>query len=218
MWHQCSTVGDIAYTELVFRCLLAMCVCVHTLITDVWSMNQPLHFLVHSELLFAVHILTSWDLTTDQHYPAIARHQTGSSQTVVVTESSVTQCHQQVAKELKESQRSIEVNVLATSPTDDSFIVNTALRNSMMNVTQLKGTKISSRFKFSVHNVGDIKKSAMHQPPLLPDKPLVVLVLQCGQVCLVNTYGPTLSEWYSDKPILYYLNNLWTLLDVAVKL
>ncbi len=35
--------------------------------------------------------------------------------------------------------------------------------------------------------VGNIKEKAMQQPLLSPDEPLVVVVLQSGQVCLVNT-------------------------------
>ena len=40
----------------------------------------------------------------------------------------------------------------------------------------------------AANDVGDVKESAMHQPS--PDDPLVVVVLQCGQVCLVNTELP----------------------------
>ena len=42
----------------------------------------------------------------------------------------------------------------------------------------------------AVNDVGDIKESALHQTLLSPDKPLVVVVLQCGQVCLVSTELP----------------------------
>lgn len=48
--------------------------------------------------------------------------------------------------------------------------------------------------------VGDVKEKAMHQPLLSPDEPLEVVVLQSGQVCLVNTELP--CEWYCDKPLL----------------
>ena len=41
----------------------------------------------------------------------------------------------------------------------------------------------------AANDIGDIKGSAMHQPLLSPDKPLVV-VLQCGQVCIVSTELP----------------------------
>ena len=42
----------------------------------------------------------------------------------------------------------------------------------------------------AANDVGDVKESAMHQPLLSPDEPLVVVVLQCGQVCLVSTELP----------------------------
>lgn len=38
--------------------------------------------------------------------------------------------------------------------------------------------------------VEDVKEKAMHQPLLSPDKPLEGVVLQSGQVCLVNTELP----------------------------
>ncbi len=38
--------------------------------------------------------------------------------------------------------------------------------------------------------VGGIKENAMHQPLLSPDDPLEVVVIQSGQVCLVNTELP----------------------------
>ena len=43
----------------------------------------------------------------------------------------------------------------------------------------------------AANEVGDVEENAMHQPLLSPDKPLVVVVvLQCGQVCLVSTELP----------------------------
>ena len=38
----------------------------------------------------------------------------------------------------------------------------------------------------AANDVGDVKENAMHQPLLSPEEPLMVVVLQCGQVCLVN--------------------------------
>ena len=38
----------------------------------------------------------------------------------------------------------------------------------------------------AANDVGGVEVSAMPQPLLSPDEPLVV-VLQCGQVCLVRT-------------------------------
>ena len=42
----------------------------------------------------------------------------------------------------------------------------------------------------TANDVGEVKEGAMHQPLLSLDEPLVVVVLQCGQVCLVNTELP----------------------------
>jgi len=40
------------------------------------------------------------------------------------------------------------------------------------------------------NDIGDVKEAAMHQPLFSPHEPLVVVVvvvLQCGQMCLVST-------------------------------
>ena len=58
----------------------------------------------------------------------------------------------------------------------------------------------------AANNVGDVKESTMHQPLLSPDEPLVVVVLQCGQVCLVNT--ELLHFVNGTRTSLYYLNNI----------
>uniref|UniRef100_A0A667WHT7 Transposase Tc1-like domain-containing protein n=1 Tax=Myripristis murdjan TaxID=586833 RepID=A0A667WHT7_9TELE len=129
---------------------------------------------------------------------------------------------------------------LATSHTDDRFIVNSALWNRMMNATQLqarlrevRGTQVSCQtIRNRLHQHGlrarrparvpdhttrhrchrlawarehlrwtrdqwalmkadsYIKESTMHHPLLSPDEPLVVVVLLCGQVCLVSTELP----------------------------
>ncbi|KAJ8350762.1 hypothetical protein SKAU_G00258920 [Synaphobranchus kaupii] len=52
------------------------------------------------------------------------------------------------------------------------------------------GSIYAGREMMAANDVGDVKESAMHQPLLSPDDPLVVAVLQCGQVCLVNTELP----------------------------
>lgn len=50
----------------------------------------------------------------------------------------------------------------------------------------------SRRVEFMATNdVGDVEESAMHQTPLSPDEPLLmVVVLHRGQVCLVSTEVP----------------------------
>ena len=42
----------------------------------------------------------------------------------------------------------------------------------------------------AANDAGDVKEGAMYQPLLSPDEPLVVMVLQCGHVCLVSTELP----------------------------
>uniref|UniRef100_A0A667XTL2 Transposase Tc1-like domain-containing protein n=1 Tax=Myripristis murdjan TaxID=586833 RepID=A0A667XTL2_9TELE len=196
-------------------------------------------------------------LTIDQQHLTIARLQTGCSQTEVATELRVSQSViSRMQKRYRETGRVTERHrsgrPLATSHTDDRFIVNSALRNRMMNATQIqaclrevRGTQVSrqtirnhlhqhvlrarrparvpdhttrhrchclawarqhlrwtrdqwasvlfsdeSRFMLSrndANNVGDIKESTMHQPLLSPDEPLVVVLLLCGQMCLVST-------------------------------
>ncbi|KAJ8349455.1 hypothetical protein SKAU_G00245850 [Synaphobranchus kaupii] len=84
---------------------------------------------------------------------------------------------------------------VATELRVSQSVISSALRNRMMNVTQLqahlrevRGTQVSQMM--AANDVGDVQESAMHQPLLSPDDPLVVAVLQCGQVCLVNTELP----------------------------
>lgn len=56
----------------------------------------------------------------------------------------------------------------------------------------------------ATNTVGDVKENAMHQPLLSLDKTLEVVVLQFGQVCLINIelpYTLWMTSWY-------YLNYL----------
>uniref|UniRef100_A0A667ZG46 Transposase Tc1-like domain-containing protein n=1 Tax=Myripristis murdjan TaxID=586833 RepID=A0A667ZG46_9TELE len=187
----------------------------------------------------------------------LSQLQTGCSQTEVATELRVSQSViSRLQKRYRETGRLTERHrsgrPLATSHTDDRFIVNNALRNRMMNATQIqaclrevRGTQVShqtirnhlhqhglrarrparvpdhatrhrchclawarqhlrwtrdqwasvlfsdeSRFMLSRNDgrqhVGDVKESAMDQPLLSPDEPLVVVVLLCGQMCLTS--------------------------------
>lgn len=82
-------------------------------------------------------------LTTDQQFLTIARLHTGCSQTKVAIELRVSQRSlQQVAtviqRDWKVTGRYRNGQPLATSHTDDFFIVNSALWNRMMNATQLQ--------------------------------------------------------------------------------
>lgn len=123
--------------------------------TTLWSINWPICFLVQSELVlkqsassFCSHFVImrpSQHLTFHQQplatwYLTIARFQTGCSQTEVATELRVSECHQQIATERRGrvTERHTSRHTLATSHTDYHFIVNTALRNQMMNATQLQ--------------------------------------------------------------------------------
>ncbi|MEQ2190469.1 hypothetical protein XENOCAPTIV_020975 [Xenoophorus captivus] len=59
----------------------------------------------------------------------------------------------------------------------------------------------------AANDVGDIKESAMHQPLLSPDGPLVVVALQILKVFLVNTEQPyTFGNGTVTSP--YYPNNI----------
>ncbi|KAJ8370082.1 hypothetical protein SKAU_G00101100 [Synaphobranchus kaupii] len=94
-------------------------------------------------------------LTIDQQYLAIARLQTGCSQREVATELRVSQSvisrlQQRYRETGRVTERHRSGRPLATSHTDDRFIVNSALRNRMMNATQLqahlrevRGTQVS---------------------------------------------------------------------------
>ncbi|KAJ8352617.1 hypothetical protein SKAU_G00240930 [Synaphobranchus kaupii] len=118
-------------------------------------------------------------LTIDQQYLAIARLQTGCSQREVATELRVSQSvisrlQQRYRETGRVTERHRSGRPLATSHTDDRFIVNSALRNRMMNATQLQA---HLRENDGRNDVGDVKESAMHQPLLSPDDPLVVAVV-----------------------------------------
>ncbi|MEQ2184842.1 hypothetical protein GOODEAATRI_012195 [Goodea atripinnis] len=65
----------------------------------------------------------------------------------------------------------------------------------------------------AVDDVGDVKESTMHQPLLSPENPLVVVVLQCEQLCLVNTDPWTtmlqLIDWDESVPGFYVHTQFW---------
>ena len=94
-------------------------------------------------------------LTMDQQYLAIAMLQTGRSQTEVATEFRVSQSvisrlQQRHRETGRVTERHRSGRPLATSHADDGYIVNNALRNQMMNATQLqarsrevRGTQVS---------------------------------------------------------------------------
>ena len=91
----------------------------------------------------------------DQQYLAIAMLQTGRSQTEVATEFRVSQSvisrlQQRHRETGRVTERHRSGRPLATSHADDGYIVNNALRNQMMNATQLqarsrevRGTQVS---------------------------------------------------------------------------
>ncbi|KAJ8368992.1 hypothetical protein SKAU_G00090200 [Synaphobranchus kaupii] len=88
-------------------------------------------------------------------------------------------------------------------PEEDYGLDEIALRNRMMNATQLqahlrevRGTQVSQMM--AANDVGDVKESAMHQPLLSPDDPLVVAVLQCGQN--LNDLRAALQEEWDAMP------------------
>uniref|UniRef100_A0A3B1IPN0 Tc1-like transposase DDE domain-containing protein n=1 Tax=Astyanax mexicanus TaxID=7994 RepID=A0A3B1IPN0_ASTMX len=94
-------------------------------------------------------------LIIDQQYLAIAMLQTGRSQTEVATELRVSQSvisrlQQRYRETGRVTERRRSGRPLATSQADDRYIVNNALRNRMMNATQLqarlrevRGTQVS---------------------------------------------------------------------------
>ena len=94
-------------------------------------------------------------LTMDQQSLAIAMLQTGRSQMEVATELGVSQSvisrlQQRYRETGRVTERRRSGRPLATSRADDRYIVNTALRNRMMNATQLqarlrevRGTQVS---------------------------------------------------------------------------
>ena len=94
-------------------------------------------------------------LTTDQQSLAIAMLQTGRSQMEVATELGVSQSvisrlQQRYRETGRVTERRRSGRPLATSRADDRYIVNAALRNRMMNATQLqarlrevRGTQVS---------------------------------------------------------------------------
>uniref|UniRef100_A0A671VKC8 HTH cro/C1-type domain-containing protein n=1 Tax=Sparus aurata TaxID=8175 RepID=A0A671VKC8_SPAAU len=128
-------------------------------------MNRPIHFLVQLESVFkqsSSSCCSHFDimrprrhLTIDQQYLAIARLQTGCSQTEVATELRVSQSvisrlQQRYRETGRVTERHRSGRPLATSHTDDRFIVNSALRNRMMNADQIqahlrevRGTQVS---------------------------------------------------------------------------
>lgn len=107
---QCFSIFHTTYCSLTKRLMAKFT-------TGIWSMNGPINFLanlnwyLNSPSHHVAHILASWDqedhLAIDQLYLAIARLQTGCSQ---------------------------------TPHTNDRFIVANALRNQMINATELTGT------------------------------------------------------------------------------
>ncbi|XP_058234807.1 uncharacterized protein LOC131345768 isoform X2 [Hemibagrus wyckioides] len=128
-------------------------------------MNPPINFLVPLELVFkqsSSSCCSHFDimrprphLTIDQQNLTIVRLQTGCSQREVATELRVSQSViSRLGQRYRETGRVTERHrsgrPLATSPVDDCFIVNSALRNRIMNATQLqahlrevRGTQVS---------------------------------------------------------------------------
>ncbi|CAK6970414.1 Transposable element Tcb1 [Scomber scombrus] len=140
-------------------------------------MNRRIHFLIQLELVFtqsSSSCCSHFDimrprrhLTIDQQYLAIVRLQTGCSQTVLATELRVSQSvisrlQQRYRENGRFTERHRSGRPLATSYTDDHFIVNSALRNRMTNATQLqahlrevRGTQVSRQaFRNCLHQHG----------------------------------------------------------------
>uniref|UniRef100_A0A3B1IY54 Transposase Tc1-like domain-containing protein n=1 Tax=Astyanax mexicanus TaxID=7994 RepID=A0A3B1IY54_ASTMX len=100
-------------------------------------------------------------LTIDQQYLAIAMLQTGHSQTEVATELRVSQSvisrlQQRYRETGRVTERRRSGRPLATSQADDRYIVNNALRNRMMDATQLqahlrevRGTQVHHRLAWA---------------------------------------------------------------------
>jgi len=116
-------------------------------------MIRPIHFLVQLEMVFKQPSSSCYShfdimrprlhLTTDQQYLVTTRLQTRCCQTDVTTELRVSQSViSRLQQRHRETGRVTERHrgecPLATSHTDDCFIVNNALRNRMMNATQLQ--------------------------------------------------------------------------------
>jgi len=150
-------------------------------------------------------------LTIDQQYLATARLLTGCSQTDVATELRVSQSviirlqqrNRETGRVTERHRSELPVEVeevddlqgyLNTPPGTGVIVlhgprsINAGRGTSGTQCCSLMEVDSHSAEMMAANDAGDVKESAMHQPLLSPDEPLVVVVvLQCGQVCLVST-------------------------------
>lgn len=168
-------------------------------------MNRPINFLVQLELVFkqsSSSCCSHFDmrqrhhLTVDQQYLALVKLHTGCSQTELSLSIECRRLQQRYREAWRVTERHGSGRPLSISHTDDRFIGNSALRNQMMNATQLqdylgdvRGTQMSHK---TIWN-------SLHQHGVRDRQPARVLEHTTRHRCQCLAWASEHLRWTRDQ-------------------